>query len=416
MKPAALALALLAFAAAGCGNKKSVTPVSAKTCSEVVYGGKGKPDAIVVSDLPRRGYLQGTTLLMEDAIKLVLAQRGYRAGAVRIGYQSCDDAVGDEPYDQGLCERNAKAYAAADDVIGVIGPSNSGCAEVQLPVLSRRAAGPLAMVSPASTWTGLTRKTLDDPKAPGVFYPDGSRNFVRVVPPDRDEGRGVALLAARLGMKRVASISQPGSYSENLRGPFMQQARSRGLTVADFEWGRNARYTSLARRVAVRNPQVVYLAGLPSLNGRRLLENLREELGRDVVIVGSSAFFAPEPSEFGPAGQGMLIALGGVPPEKLPAQGRTFLQSLGKPAYVQRQGYGAPEAAQSTEVLLDAIARSDGSRASVVDQLFKTDVKNGILGSFRFDRNGDIDPAVVAFLRIQNGKAVVDRVVQVPAE
>jgi hypothetical protein len=66
-------------------------------------------------------------------------------------------------------------------------------------------------------------------------------------------------------------------------------------------------------------------------------------------------------------------------------------------------------------VLLDAISRSDGSRASVVDELFKTEVENGILGSFRFDRNGDIDPAAVGFFKIEDGKIVVDRVVRVPA-
>jgi branched-chain amino acid transport system substrate-binding protein len=415
VKPAAVALVLLAFVAPGCGKEKSATPVSAKTCSEVVYGGKGEPDAIVVSDFPRRGYLQGTTLLMEDAIKLVLARRGYRAGDLRVGWQSCNDSVGDEPFDQGLCERNAKAYAAASDVIGVIGPLNSGCAAVQIPVLSRMAAGPLAMVSPAATWTGLTRKTVDDPKAPGVFYPEGSRNFVRVVPPDKEEGRAVALLATQLGAKRVALISQSGNYGENLRGPFLQEARGRGLAARDFEWGRQTPYTPLARQVAAQGPQLVYLAGLPSLNGRRLLEDLRKELGRDVVIVGSAGFFVPKPSEFGPAGEGMLIALGGVPPESLPAAGRSFLRSFVKPAYVQRQAYGAPEAAQSTEVLLDAIARSDGSRGSVVDQLLKTDVKSGVLGSFRFDQYGDIDPATVAFFRVENGKAVVDRVVRVPA-
>ena len=218
MKPAAFALVLLAFGAAGCGNERSVSPVAALTCSDVLYGGKGKPNAIVVSDLPRRGYVQSTTLLMEDAIKLVLARRGYRAGDFRIGYQSCDDATGAEPYDQGLCERNAEAYAATTDLIGVIGPSNSGCAEVQIPVLSRRGAGPLAMVSPASTWSGLTRKTLDDPKAPDVFYPDGLRNFVRVVPSDREEGRGVALLAAQLGAKQNWDDSD--DLAMMYRGPF----------------------------------------------------------------------------------------------------------------------------------------------------------------------------------------------------
>jgi len=167
--------------------------------------------------------------------------------------------------------------------------------------------------------------------------------------------------------------------------------------------------------VAARNPQMVYLAGLPSLNGRRLLEDLRKELGPDVILVGSAGWLGPRPAQLGPAAQGMLIALGGVPTEKLPAEGKSFLRSFGKPAYVAREGYGAPEAAQSAQVLLDAIGRSDGSRASVAKELFRTAVKDGILGSFRFDRNGDIDPAAVGFFRVEGGKLVVERVVRVPA-
>jgi branched-chain amino acid transport system substrate-binding protein len=417
VKSAALALALLALAAAGCGDgrKSAATPVDAKSCSDVVYEGEGQPDAIVVSDLPRRGYGRASTVLMNDAIKFVLARRDYRAGDLRIGYQSCNDTVGDEPFDSGLCERNAKAYAAAQEVIGVIGPWNSGCAAVQIPLLSRKAAGPLAMISPSNTYTGLTRKTLDSPKDPGAYYPDGSRNYVRVVPPDNEEGRAVALLASRLGAESVVSVSQAGVYGQGLSGPFIGEARRLGLRARDFEWGRQAAYAPLARHVASRRPDVVYLAGLPSLNGRRLLEEVRARLGPDVLFVGSAGFFMPSAAELGPAAEGMLIALGGVPSEKLPPAGQSFLRAFGKPAYDQRQGYGAPEAAQSAEVLLDAISRSDGSRASVVDELFKTEVKNGILGSFEFDPNGDIDPAAVGFFRVEDGKIVVDRVVRVPA-
>jgi branched-chain amino acid transport system substrate-binding protein len=411
----AFAFALLALAAAGCGSKKAATPVEGPTCTDLVYGGNGKPDAIIVSDLPRRGPARATSSLMEDAIKLVLARRGYRAGDLRIGYQACNDTVSDEPYDQGLCERNANTYAAAGDVIGVIGPWNSGCAAVELPVLSRKKAGPLPMISPSNTYTGLTRKAMDSPNSPGIYYPDGLRNYVRVVPPDNEEGRGVALLASRLGAKSVVSVSQRGVYGQGLSGPFLDEARAHGLRAKDFEWGRETTFSPLARRIARREPEVVYLAGLPSLNGRRLIEDLRHGLGRDVVLVGSAGWFGPRPAELGPAGQGMLIAFAGVPSEKLPATGKAFMRSFGKPAYVAREGYGAPEAAQSAEVLLDAIARSDGKRASVVDELFKTDVKDGILGSFRFDRNGDIDPAAVGFLRVEDGKLVVDRVVRVPA-
>ena len=83
------------------------------------------------------------------------------------------------------------------------------------------------------------------------------------------------------------------------------------------------------------------------------------------------------------------------------------------------------EAAQAAEVVLDAIGRSNGTRASVLEQLKATNVKNGILGSFRFDRYGDITPADIPVLRITRStqrsqrlgleNAVVDRMVSVPA-
>jgi ABC-type branched-subunit amino acid transport system substrate-binding protein len=76
---------------------------------------------------------------------------------------------------------------------------------------------------------------------------------------------------------------------------------------------------------------------------------------------------------------------------------------------------------------MDAIARSDGTRASVLDELHATEVKDGILGSFHFDANGDITTASIPILRITGATppgadlpklfqgAVIDRVVDVPA-
>jgi hypothetical protein len=45
-------------------------------------------------------------------------------------------------------------------------------------------------------------------------------------------------------------------------------------------------------------------------------------------------------------------------------------------------------AAQATDVVLDAIARSDGTRASVLEVLLRTRVAGGLLGDFSFDRRG----------------------------
>jgi ABC-type branched-subunit amino acid transport system substrate-binding protein len=72
-------------------------------------------------------------------------------------------------------------------------------------------------------------------------------------------------------------------------------------------------------------------------------------------------------------------------------------------------------AAQAAQVILDAVARSDASRASVTAQLFKTKVSNGLLGSFSIDRNGDTTAASITIYRIVRGKPMVMSVITPPA-
>jgi hypothetical protein len=48
--------------------------------------------------------------------------------------------------------------------------------------------------------------------------------------------------------------------------------------------------------------------------------------------------------------------------------------------------------------MLDAIANSDGSRQGIIDEVFKTKVNNGLIGSFEINENGDITGAKGAAL------------------
>ena len=43
--------------------------------------------------------------------------------------------------------------------------------------------------------------------------------------------------------------------------------------------------------------------------------------------------------------------------------------------------------------MLDAIGKSDGSRADVINQVFKTHVSNGLIGSFSISKQGDLSGA-----------------------
>ena len=94
---------------------------------------------------------------MTRAVQFILKAHNWKAGKYSIAYQSCDDATAQAgKWDSGKCSANANAYAQNSSVVGVIGTFNSGCAEIIIPVLNRAPNGPVAMVSPANTYVGLT--------------------------------------------------------------------------------------------------------------------------------------------------------------------------------------------------------------------------------------------------------------------
>ena len=410
---AAVLVVLLAGLAAACaGDDDGVEPVASRQCAPLLYEREGDPDVIVVSDLPRRGIGAETTELMVGAIEFVLRKREFQAGELRVGYQSCNDTVGDEPFDPSLCRRNAQAYVENEDVVGIVGPWNSACALEQIPIVSRQAAGPLAMISPSNTYEGLTRTSAAEP-----LYPDGVRSYARVVALSGAQGAASAQLAKRLGARRAVMLHQDvrDDYVRTLAEQFDSTARAVGIETVSFPWPGQKSYSKLAASVVAAAPDVVYLAGLTQDNANTLIEDLRAALPPGVELIAPDGFaYSFIAQELGAAGEGMLVTSTSVPSELLPPAGERFVREFGHP--VGEPGFlGAPEAAQATEVLLDAVARSDGTRSSVVDELFATNVEDGILGTFSFDRFGDIVPAPIGIYRFESGEIVAHDVVRAPS-
>ena len=126
----------------------------------------------------------------------------------------------------------------------------------------------------------------------------------------------------------------------------------------------------------------------------------------------------------GPAAHGLYFSSTDVPPRAQPPAGRRFARDSGTS---DTPLFGVLPAGQAAELVLDAIARSDGTRASVLEELRGAKVENGILGDFHIDPNGDITPARLAIFRITGATppgepvfplyegAVLDRVIEVPA-
>ncbi len=383
----------------------------APVCGPLFYRGRGNPDVLLVSDLPLKGDVRASTLPMVQGLRFVLDQREFEAGGYTVGFQSCDSATAQAgTSDFFRCGLNAKAFARNLRVVAEFGSYFSPCSYLQIPIANQAPAGPLAMISPSNTLPDLT----EDEK----LYPTGTRNFVRLAAADHHQAIAQARFAKELGARRFFSLA-PGD-DDPYGGGFAPQVRTAGQRLGldlagSAEYDRNSRdFTGLARRVAATRPDAVVIADIIVPATGALIRDLRAVLGPDVALIAPDGFASITDllSLAGAGAQGMYVSNYGVPNSHLPPRGKRFLEDFaaargGGPG----PNYSAAYGAQAAEILLDAIARSDGTRSSVTRELRRTSVEDGILGDIRFDRNGDLVQAPVTFFRVIGRRFVVDRVV-----
>jgi branched-chain amino acid transport system substrate-binding protein len=356
------------------------------------------------------------TTPMVNAMKLALEKHSYRAGTHRVGLQVCDDATPQSNfYDRSVCRANARQYVASASVIGVVGPFTSTCAMAEIPILNRARGGPVAIVSPSNTYVGLTRPPLDAAKdEPAIYYPTGRRNYVRVIPADDTQVAADALAARSLGVERVY-VLYPREYEVPLVLDFLRAADSLGIPIAGHgSWQQGQKsYAGLAGRIADSGADGVFIAGGSGAGSVRLLTDLRAHLGPEAQFVATSDFDPPAAMLASAAAEGLAVSQPGPLGEHLSTAGRRYAASFSKKFGREPTGF-ALSSAQAIDVLLDAIARSDGTRTSVTRSLFHTRVTNGILGSFWITPTGDTTLNAVTIHRVVGGKLTIYATIVVP--
>jgi branched-chain amino acid transport system substrate-binding protein len=411
-------LVLAAVGSAG-SSKQSVTPLPASSCSPLVYKGSGSPQFIIASDLALQGSGRAQTIEMTKAIPFILAGAGWKAGKYAIGYQSCDDSTAQAgKWDSAKCSANGNAYARDKDVIGVIGTFNSGCAEIIVPILNRAPGGPVGMISPANTYTGLTARGPGTAAGePNKYYPTGKRNYARVVAQDQYQGAADALLAQKVGAKNVYVLNDKEAYGLGVASNFRHAALKLGIKIAGFEAldPKASSYEALASKIKDKHVTGVFVGSLICENGGKLIKDLRTTLGSSIKLLLPDGFtpISAVVEGAGAAAEGAFVSVAGLPNSKLKGQGRAFLRAFQKVAHKAPDPYSV-YAAQATVAMLSAISKSNGTRASVTSQIFKTNLKGSITGNLKFNAQGDVTGGPVAIYRIRGGKSTDYAVIYPP--
>ena len=403
---AGLFVVAAAFIAAGCGGDSgggAPEALPSSSCTGIEYKGDGDPDYTIASDLPLQGSSRTQTEQMVAAIRYALDQADWKAGDYKIGYQVCDDATAQAAkWDSGKCSTNANAYAANDKVIGVIGTFNSGCAAIEIPVLNQAPDGGIGMVSPANTYPCLTVNLPGgcDSTEPDKYYPSGTRNYIRVVAHDAYQGAAAAEFMQSQGVKSVYILNDKEAYGLGIATTTRKAAEFLGIKVAGFEaWDPKATsYTSQMQKIKSSGADAVFLGGLIDENGAQVIKDKVAVLGPNdgaVKLLAPDGFTQQSTiDESGTAAKGMFMSIAGVPIDTFKGAALDFIDGLQKgPLQGEAIDPYAIYGGQAAQVMLDAIAASDGSRADVITKLFETNVTDGLLGSFKIDDNGDPEDA-----------------------
>lgn len=144
------------------------------------------------------------------------------------------------------------------------------------------------------------------------------------------------------------------------------------------------------------------LAGIAYSDGARVAREIRSRLPRVQLFAGDGFLAIPDYRKTaGAAAVGTYVSYPSAASVALPAGGQAFLRAFGQTHPRQTAtSFSAAYGAAAAETMLTAIARSDGSRASVNRELRRVRIENGILGSFGFTPEGDVTPAPITIVRV----------------
>jgi branched-chain amino acid transport system substrate-binding protein len=364
----------VAILAAACSSSSSGTSGSASSSAPSTSGGK---TLTVGVDLPFQGDSADASNATYNAMQLYLDSVGDKAGSYSIQLKKYDDSTAAAgKWDQAQCTANAAAHVANAGEVAVMGTYNSGCAKIEIPTLEQAPDGPMLMVSHANTYVGLTKPW--DTGDPDQYYPNGVRNFARVVTTDDYQGSAAAqFLAQSLKVKRCYVLNDNEAYGAGVAKSFIAAAQKQGITIlANEAWdAKQANYTALFTKIKATNPDCVYIAGIEDNNGAQLVKDKVAVLGDNtaVKLMVPDGFSGYPDFQKLPAAQGVYLTFAGLSSDvllKVAGPGKTLLDAYKAKYSAYPSTSYALYGVSALQVILKAIAGSDGTRKSVTDQVF----------------------------------------------
>ncbi|TMI83348.1 MAG: branched-chain amino acid ABC transporter substrate-binding protein [Bacillati bacterium ANGP1] len=343
--------------------------------------------------------------LLKDGAVLAIEEQNAKGGIAgyRIEGIILNDAsatTGD--FDPALAATLTKKLIANSNVVGIVGPKNSGSGKAMSAILSE---ADLATITGSATNPDIT-----DPKFATQFRPKGRAVFFRTVSTDAYQAPEAAnFFAEKLHVTSAYIVDDGGAFGVGVANAFEKRAAEKGIKILGREQinPKEADYTTLLTKIKSSGPELLYYTG-DQQAGSNLAKQAYTIIpklikgGTDALLGGSFLKGAAFPSVEGwyttVAAPHLLDN-----PEVQPWVSR-FVKRWGKqPFDYSICTYDA------ALVIFDAISRVVKSgkpvnRHTVRDAIQTTHLKT-MQGVISFDTNGDlVNKVITVFQVVHNAK------------
>lgn len=370
-------------------------------------------DAIkIVSCLPRMGSAKGQTDAIVNGIRLAVKEYG---DAIGFAIEILDWDDSDPVSGTWTAEKEAtlaKRAIEEKDVMGWIGPYNSGAAMVSMPLLNR--AG-LVQISPACTYIGLTRKVDEPQDVPGRFRPSGKITFFRVCPHDESQAPLSAQFARdELKIKSAYILDDKDLYGQGMAGLFAAECKRLKVEVLGRESIDILKpgYADVMKRVARAEPNLLYFGGTTQSRGGQIAKDMTAAGLKCPLMVPDGCY---EPAFIASAGAENLkncyCTMPGFDTPGLKGEGAEFVKRYKAAFRVEPEIYSV-YGYESARVLLAAIKKAGKKdREAIRKAVLATKDFEGALGKWSFDENGDTTLQCLTISQVKDGKFVPVKVI-----
>jgi branched-chain amino acid transport system substrate-binding protein len=382
-------------------------------------GSGGGKSLTIYSSMPLQGASGPQSKAVVNGYELALEQAGNKAGEHTIEFVSMDNSTAQAgAWTPEATTANARKAAQDDTTAVYLGEFNSGAAAVSIPLLNEVG---VPQISPANTAVGLT---VDEPGAtpgePDKYYPTGQRTYARIVARDSIKGPALVSVMQEEGCTKVQLTNDKEVYGAGLAEAIETAAGQAGLEIISNEpIDKNApNYRSLAQSAASAGADCFAFSGITANNAVQLFKDFAAAVP-DAKLYGvdgvcESGFFDPKQGGI-PASVASRFKCQSptLPASELPPKAEDFFT-----AYAEKYGDKTPDpyaiyGYEAMQLALDAIERSgSGEKEDILQAVFDTEDRKGVLGTYSIDDNGDTTLTEMSLQKVENGELVFDKVIE----